>query len=438
MSELTANTGSASGQAQLRSVRWFAFGLMFGLLAEQTVLFAVPLLIYQDTKSVAYSGSAFALEWIPALVAYPFAGLLADRLGGRWLYLRANFARACCLLLTLASCWMAPSYSVIALMINGFLLSALMAPIRMAVEKTVPRVAPPDRLAKTQALVQNIELLAMAVGPGVGAAIAHFVGKLPLLGLASAAFLAASCCWRVLPIDGLSKVGHRRVGHELRLGWTLLIHNKPVIRLAVINFLINLAFAVALSANAYLITGTFGASDTVFGLLNAAAGMLGLANLFFMPRLLGAWSIYRVGVVGFVVLCIGLFGMGFSPNVWLYVFSFLASMAGATFFNIFNRTQRIKAIAPEHLGKVIGPFYLINCLSYPLGGVISAGFGSALGIQHILLGLAFVLALPGGVLLWVTARYFKAMLEPLPKMNVRGIATEHMSATLDQKPANST
>ncbi len=391
-------------------MRWFSGGVMCGLIAEHTVLFAVPLLIYQNTKSIAYAGTAFALEWLPALIMYPFAGLLADLLGGRFLFLKANLARAACLLIATLCCWLAPSSTVIVLIINGILLSTLMAPIRMAVEKTVPRLAAGDRLSRTQSTLQNIELLAMALGPGLAAGLAQWVGKLPLLGLAGAAFLVAAWCWRSLPTSPRQMLNPRRVGHDLLLGWRLLLGNPPVIRLAVVNFSINFAFAVAISANAYLITSTFGASDTVFGLMNAGAGALGLLNLLLIPPLLARWSIYRVGAVGFTTLCAGLVSMGLAVNVWVYVFSFLAAMGGVALFNVFNRTQRIKAIEPEHLGKVIGPFYLITCSSYPLGGVVTASLGQVISIQHIVLVMALLLATLGGSLLWATARYFRQKL----------------------------
>jgi len=129
----------AEARATRRRLRVFGGGLMFGLLAEQTVLFAVPLLVYQHSGNVTYSGAAFALDWIPALLMYPFAGLMADLLGGRSLFTNANLARAVCLLVTFAVCWMLPSLTVPALMINGALLSVLMAPIRMAVDRPVYR-----------------------------------------------------------------------------------------------------------------------------------------------------------------------------------------------------------------------------------------------------------------------------------------------------------
>ncbi|AJK47627.1 major facilitator superfamily MFS-1 transporter [Burkholderia plantarii] len=390
-------------------MRGFGAGLMFGLLAEQTVMFAVPLLIYQHSGNVAYSGAAFALEWIPALVTYPFAGLMADLLGGRFLFIHANLARAVCLLLSFVVCGSWPALTVPMLMLNGALLSVLMAPIRMAVEKTVPALAVGGELSRMQALVQNVELLAMAAGPGIAAGLAYLFGKLPLLVIAGVAFVTAAACWRSLAAGTRrSGLAARQVGQDLALGWRLLWRNRPVIRLAVMNFSINIGFAVALSANAYVITGRFGASDGVFGLMNACAGALGLVNLMLMPWLLSKWSIDRIGVVGFAALCVGLVGMGGAPDVWLYIVGFLVFMMGDAIYNVFNRTQRVKAIESEHLGKVIGPFYLINSLSLPLGGLITAGLGKRVGIQPILLGVALLLSVAGGALLWDTIRHFRA------------------------------
>jgi MFS family permease len=396
-------------------LRAFAAGLMLGLLAEQTVLFAVPLLIYQSTGSVAWSGVAFAVEWVPALIAYPFAGLMADRLGGRRLFLAANVARASCLLLALLVCWWAPPLALGALMFNTALLSLLMAPVRMAVEKSVPALAVGDSLAQMQSLVQNTELLARTVGPGLAAVLAHGLGKLPLLGVAAGVFALAALCWRNQP-SGLradaAPNAAGRIGAQLWLGWQLLLGNRPVLLLALMNFTINLSFAIAISANAYLVTGHFHAPDGVFGAMNAGAGLLGLLNLLLMPWLLGMWSVTRLGAAGFALMCAGLVAMGLTSSVWVYAGAFVAAMAGVAWFNVFNRTQRVKAIEPEHLGKVIGPFYLVNCLSYPIAGLVTAGLGPVLGVQHLLQAMALVLALPGSALLWFTARGFERKLGP--------------------------
>ncbi len=399
-----------------RARSWgFAGGILFGMVAEQTVLFAVPLMIYQSTRDIRFSGYAFALEWLPALLAYPFAGLLADAVGGRRLFMSANLARAACLALAVPLCLAAPSIMVWILMASGVLLSMLMAPIRMSVEKTVPLMAATGNdLPRWQSMVQNMELLSMVLGPALAALLAHYIGKLPLLGAASFALVVAAVCWRGVPSAPPASKPVHGVLAELKLGWSLLLDNRPVRLLALLNFSINLAFAVALSANAFVITGTFAASDSVFGLVNAGAGGLALLNLLLIPQLLRSMTVYHLGALGFALLCAGLLIMGLSSGVATYGVAFLVAMAGVALFNVFNRTQRVRAIQPEHLGKVMGPFYLLNLLSYPLGGILTASVGHATDVRQLLLYLALMLALPGSALLWLVVRRFREKLEANP------------------------
>ncbi|MBC3207203.1 MFS transporter [Pseudomonas sp. SWRI111] len=399
-----------SADARRRAIRLFGAGLLCALLAEQTVLFAVPLMIFQLTGNVRYSGIAFALEWLPALIAYPFAGLLADRFGGRLLFRAANTARGLSLGVTLWICWFAPQWTIWALIGNGIVLSVLMAPVRMAVEKSVPLIAGPERLAHCQSLVQNMELLAMALGPALAAGLAMYTDKRWLLGLAAMALFGAALCWRNLPTARTPASGAGSVLKDLALGWRLLLGNRPVLTLAGLNFTINLAFAAVLSANAFVISGVFSAADGVFGLMNAGAGALGLLNFILVPRLLARLSIYRLGALGFALLCLGLICMGVANGVVLYALSFLLAMAGCAWFNVFNRTQRIKAIDKAHLGKVMGPFYLVNLLSYPLGGLLTASVGHVYGPQVLILVLALVLTVPGTLLFILTTRRFQLAL----------------------------
>jgi MFS family permease len=401
--------------AERKQLLWFAGGVALGLLAEQTVLFAVPLLVYQSTANVAYSGVAFALEWLPALIAYPFAGLMADLLGGRRTFQVANSARALCLLITLIACWRFPGHIVVALMINSVFLSSLMAPMRTAMEKTVASLGSRTDLATRQSLVQNIELLSMATAPGIAAAMASVVGKLPLLGIAASSLACAALAWSMLPKLPQQPFVPRRIGPDLRLGWKLMIHNRAVFALGGVNFLVNLVAAVVLSANAYLVTGLFGAKDGVFGLMNTGAGALGLINLLLIPHMLRWWSIYQLGATGYLLMCASLVCMGIAPNVWAYASAYIGLIAGAAIYNVFNRTQRVKAIEPEHLGKVIGPFYLISGLAYPLGGIVTAILGRVFGVQHMVLFLALLLALPGAALLQLTSRLFREAIPEPPR-----------------------
>ncbi|MFC7467194.1 hypothetical protein ACFQVA_05615 [Actinomadura keratinilytica] len=109
-------------------------------------------------------------------------------------------------------------------MTSGALLSLLMAPVRMSVEKVVPQLAKGTELAKIQGLVQSMEVSAMAVGPALAMLGVAFLDKIWLLGGAALVFLAAAACWLPLP-RGLrtpSTGKARETFAELRLGWSIL------------------------------------------------------------------------------------------------------------------------------------------------------------------------------------------------------------------------
>ncbi|HEX6341983.1 MFS transporter [Umezawaea sp.] len=390
----------------------FGCGVLLGLIAEQMVLFAVPLLIFQDTGSVGTLGLAFALEWLPALIAYPFAGLLADRDGGARLFSRVTGGRAVVLAVVALICLLAPSFTTAALLTSGVVLSVLVAPVRMSIEKMVPQLARGERLAPMQSLVQNMELLAMALGPALALLAALVVGKVWLLVVAATVFAVAAACWLPLPrgerVPGRSSA--REILAELGLGWTLLLANRPVVLLGSLNFSINLVFATVLSANAALITGVFRAPESSFALLNTCVGVTGLLNLLAIPFLLRKVPVEGLGVFGFALAGVGLVVLGVAPSFLVYGPAFVLSLAGIAYFNVFNRTQRVRVIPSAHLGKVMGPFYLLNLLSYPIGGLLVAGVGSAFGPQRLVALLAVLLCVVGSVLLPLTIRGFRRAL----------------------------
>ncbi|CAA9403182.1 MAG: hypothetical protein AVDCRST_MAG66-1676 [uncultured Pseudonocardia sp.] len=400
----------------------FAFGVLGGLLAEQMVLFAIPLLIYQNTGSLAALGLAYAVEWIPALIAYPFAGLLADRDGGRRLFRRSNTLRGIVLLSVASVVLLVPDLTTTALMVGGGALAVLSAPVRMCIEKMVPQLAGKRELAATQSLVQNMELLAMALGPGLAVLGAVLVGKVWLLGLAAVVFAIAAWCWTPLPRRSAAELqvaasgGSAAVAAELRLGLSLLVRNRPVVLLAGLNFSINLVLAVTLSINAAVVTGVFGAPEFVLAVLTTCVGFIGLINLFATPLLLRRMPVQVLGVFGFAVLCVACLVLAVAPSITIYGVAYVAALAGTALFNIYNRTQRVRVVPSPHLGKVMGPFYLINLLSLPLGGLLVAAFGDLIGPRGLIGGLSVGLVVIGMTLLPLTLRSFRAALSNLEKL----------------------
>ncbi|MBF6328284.1 MFS transporter [Nocardia transvalensis] len=412
-------------QAMSRHRALFGTGVLLGLIAEQVVLFAVPLLIFQDTKEVSSLGFAFALEWLPGLIAYPFAGLLADRDGGARLFSRVAVMRALILITVVLVCLAQPGWTAAILMTGGAFLSVCVAPIRMSIEKMVPQLAQGTQVATMQSLVQNMELLAMALGPALATAAALLLGKLWLLLIAAAAFGISALTWLPLPRPERGPAVRqttREVLAELAIGWRLLVSIRPVLLLGILNFTINLVVAVLLAVNPALITDVFDAPDAAYGLLNAAVGVTGLLNLLLIPLVLRRFGIGLIGVTGFCLMCVAFMAAAAAPSYPIYAPAFVLVLAGVALYNVYNRTQRLKVIPGEHLGKVMGPFYLLNLISYPIAGLMIGGLSTTIGPQRLALWMGCLLCLFGAVFLPLTMASFRKALSARENATVEVVA----------------
>lgn len=403
----------------------FGTGVLLGLVAEQVVLFAVPLLIFQDTKEVSTLGFAFALEWLPGLIAYPFAGLLADRDGGPRLFTRVAAMRALILLSVVLVSLAQPDWTTATLMTGGAFLSVCVAPIRMSIEKMVPQLAKGDQVATMQSLVQNMELLAMALGPALATMAAVFLGKLWLLLVAAAAFGISALTWLPLPRPERAPVGRqttREVLAELAIGWRLMVRIRPVLLLGILNFTINLVVGVLIAVNAALITDVFDAPEAAYGLLNAVVGVTGLLNLLLLPFVLRRFGVGLIGVVGFWLMSVAFMVAAAAPSFLIYAPAFVLVLVGDALYNVYNRTQRLKVIPGEHLGKVMGPFYLLNLISYPIAGLMIGGLSTTIGPQRLALWLGILLCLFGAVWLPLTMASFRKALSARENATVEVMA----------------
>src|SRR5687768_16127410 len=57
----------------------FLASLFLSKIADQILLFLVPLVVFQTTQDVGWSGLAFALEAFPRFLSFPVCGALCDR-----------------------------------------------------------------------------------------------------------------------------------------------------------------------------------------------------------------------------------------------------------------------------------------------------------------------------------------------------------------------
>ena len=79
---------------QILSFHQFLSYRLFTMLAGEMVQAAIPLLIYQKTGSITWSGLAYTITWLPRVLFQPMMGALVDAMPAKMPFWLTDFARA--------------------------------------------------------------------------------------------------------------------------------------------------------------------------------------------------------------------------------------------------------------------------------------------------------------------------------------------------------
>ncbi|KPM52656.1 MFS transporter [Frankia sp. CcI49] len=410
-------------------LRVFLGARVLSTLGDQVLQFAVPLIIYTATGSVSLAGLAFLVEWLPRLSSLPLAGVLSDRFGGRRVYAASDSIRAvACLLTALAlASWPGHAFGLTAALMA--LCAFCYAQTFIALESTIPQLVPQKDLAKAQSVLQIINSGSGVFGPALGGLMLLWVSPTRLLWVSGVAFAVGACGVAALrglgapatpataarataapavpaaggPVAGGRAAGvpvdaRRSVLGDLRVGVRSLAGAPILLSLVGLTMVANLMVGLAVATGAPLTVGHFHQRDAVFATLQITVGVFSIVTLASMTWLLRRLSVYRIGVLSFLVSVAGVVLIGVAPLFPLYVLGYGLCLGMTGLFNVFIRVERLHWIAPAERGRVISLIVLLNQSTLPLAGGLVALVGAVLPVQVLFLAVA-VLAWPAYALL---------------------------------------
>lgn len=190
----------------------------------------------------------------------------------------------------------------------------------------------------------------------------------------------------------------RSVVGDLRVGIRSLAGTPILLSLVGLTMVANLMVGLAMATGAPLTIGHFHQRDTVFATLQITVGVFSIVTLLSMTWLLRRVSVYRIGVLSFLVSAAGAALIGVAPLFPLYVLGYGLCIGMTGLFNVFIRVERLHWIAAAERGRVISLIVLLNQSTLPLAGGLVAVVGGRLPVQLLFLAVA-VLAWPAYALL---------------------------------------
>ena len=374
----------------------FFLSLFLSRLADQILLFIVPLIVFQTTNSVAWAGLAFFVESLPRYLAFPVCGALCDTFSPvRILHISQVYrALACGVAVAL--------YGVFDGIYWLVLLSALCGVLTtqgiMAREVVMPHIFKHYTYAKTLSYSQIADQSGLVLGPLVAALMLEvWAWQWVVLGVAGLFVLAdlAMLVWQRNTTVSLERFAqHRDIWLQpLRIAFGHICNLAELKRVIALAVGVNLIIGVTLATSAAMVTGLYAAGKDAYALLQAAGAVVTIVILFYLAR--STLALKVLGGLSYSMIGLGALIMAISPNLWAYTLGFLLITGFDKMFNVYMRSIRQRVIPVQDFGKTVGVITLLNNLAQPLAGLLIALLATPLGTQTVILLLAAVTTVIG-------------------------------------------
>lgn len=389
------NANNANGQL-------FYSSLFLSRLADQILLFLVPLVVFEITGSVAWSGIAFTVETLPRFLAFPVCGALCDRVSPLKLLRISQLYRALvCIGGAAAFQWLGGIGWLIAL---SAVCGVLTTQGLMAREVMLPQIFRQHRFEKVLAHAQIADQLGMVLGPVLASLLLRWMPWPAVVAATAALFLLA---------DGAVTLWHRKNPVELaapesapdhwllpiRTAFLQVLHLPGLKKVIALAAGVNLVIGVTLATSAAMVTGLLQRTASDYALLQTAGAIATVIILLFIARTV--LPLRTLGLVSYSVMLAGGLLTGLAGNFWVYIAGFLLVIGFDKMFNVYIRSLRQKIIPPRDLGKTTGVIVMLNNLSQPLAGMLVGVFAGVMEGRGVILGLVGAMGLIGILVAWM-------------------------------------
>lgn len=359
-------------------------GRMVSDVGSSIQMLIMPLYIIDIGGSAATIGLFSFLSLIPIILAYPFAGVLGDRLNRKKIMVIADFSSAV-IVLILAYASYLDRINLSLLLITQVFVSLLYGFFDPATKGMIPRLVAEDELNKTNSRVATLRILSGLIAPLIAVALYTKYGITLLFLINGISFLISGCSEMFIKYKHVKKEsikGIEGVFHDMLEG-VKFIRVSPLIRRLSFYFFIVFAFIQPVFS---VILPLFfrmklNYSDTQYGYIQIA---------LFMGALLGSILVGAIGkdkelkrplimcIISMVITMFAFTGLLF-PAVVSYFGNdslFYFTLFSAAMFMLYNAITFISIPVQTIIQKVTPNDYMSRVFS--IVGLVSKG-GMPLG-----------------------------------------------------------
>ena len=312
-----------------RNFIFITIGQTVSMFGTAILKFTVSLYILDRTGSAAIFGTVTAISSIPPIFLSPLGGVLVDRKNKRNMMVALDFSYG--LIAVVLGSMLAIGHTVALLGVMMILLSIVSAFESPVVQSSIPIIQSEDNLVKSNAVVNQINMLAGLVGPLLAGMLYGIIGfskvKFIIYGSGLCFFLAAILeSFIHMPYQKPESEGKaiQVIKKDIADGIHFVVKERPcVFKAILLNSLFILLIQPIITVGApYMIQVSLGLSSVLNGISQAAMGVAGLLGGFLTGIIANRFRVRRLYIL-FISMGVSMLPLGIAflfrlPPVTVY------------------------------------------------------------------------------------------------------------------------
>jgi len=366
---------------------------MFAMMGQFLVR---SILAYDLTQSPFALGVLSFVVAIPMLFISPIGGALADRVDRRKLILLAQSLVVIDEVITLILI-ATNTINLWHLLVLSAILGALFPLMMPARQAIIVNVVGKQGLPNAMAMQMGGMNLTRVLGPIIASILVAFVGYTSTFSVALVLyFCAIACMFKVHPSYPDEDMNQRSFFGDILDGFKYLKVNRPVFTLLVLGLVPTLLIMPFQALLVVFAQEVWGVGEIGFGVLQAAAGIGGIAGAFYVALISTSNRRYKRMLVSLIVLAVTLVGFAYSPWFLLALPLVFIAEIGVTVFMTLNNTA-IQLLIPDAIRGRVMALLMMSFGLTPLGTLPMAALAEKYGAPIAVASAAALMLLVTGL-----------------------------------------
>ncbi|MER7208137.1 MFS transporter [Streptosporangium sp. NPDC000239] len=402
---------SPAGKGPLRDANFLRFwtAVTVSGIGSQVTLMALPLtalmVLHADPVQL---GLLTGLQYVPAVVVLPFAGVVADHWPAKLVNAGCDLARGL-ILLTVPIVTATGVLSLGWLYGLGLAMGVFKALGDVAHHSMLPRLVGEEQLVPGNAAVSTSYSVIDVAGPGLAGLIVQLLGAPYALLVDAVSYLLSASLLSTLKLRFSGRKGPQRLrwGTAITEGFRYFVKDRRVLAFGVASGLGNMCIQAFDVTILIYVVQHLALTPALLGVVVAAGAVGGIAGSTFAayvhnrfpagPTIFAAQVMSGIGVMAAASATLL---DATAPRVAVLVACMFVSTFALAVYNVHAISARQAIVRPELMGRVTASYRLISHGAIPLGalagGVAAQSLGSATtvlltGTIQALLPVAFLL-----------------------------------------------